>query len=172
MSAKQLREALVDTGSKGVSQATLAEQVGIDTSKVRKILWPFINRGEVNAAEDAKRGTVYTLVEGYAAARKSAKDLPLKRRPKKKRGHKKAQRAPRNARPFKDLAEKHHEAAFNKLKMDALIVENALTAGDSLVKAIREQVENLDDNPALVNAIKQHELASEIARAAGVNTPF
>lgn len=102
--------------------------------------------------------------------------LPV-RRTKKKRAHKKHRGAARNAKSFKEIADKHTQrsnadSVFDRMKVDALIIDNALIAGETLAKIVRDQVSGLEKNPELLDAIRQQERAAELARAAHVDTPF
>lgn len=171
MSAKQFREALSGAGSKGVSHAEFAALAGIEQGSVGKIVWPFVNRGEVNSTEDGKRGTVYTLVKGYAAERKTAAQLPVKRRAKKKRGHKNSRKPAR--RTMRDIADRLAAArAADKALIEGLAMDNMIEAGIALAAVVRAQVEGLEDNPALMSAVEQQERAAKLARAINPPCPF
>jgi hypothetical protein len=99
----------------------------------------------------------------YTKARKTEKTLPIKRRAKKKRGHKKPARSAR-PKPCAPSLTKSPPAPTPPLK--PLALRQLITACRLLRQTVTNQVEGLEDNPMLTGAMQNAEAAESLAEAA------
>lgn len=159
--ADKLRAALRDNRNR----MTRAEALGIIGSGGN--LSNMTKTGEVTL--ETIDGTAWVVLDpDYTKGHKAAKTLPIKRRAKKKYGHKKARKP---ARTYKKLLE-NVSAPSDKALLSGLAMDNMIEAGITLAATVRELVEDLEDNPTLRAAVEQQERAARIARAVNPPTPF
>lgn len=122
-----------------------------------------LSRGEISM-QDIDDVAHIVLDPDYTKARKTEKTLPIKRRAKKKRGHKKA-RKPRQVKSMGDIAKRLIKKS-KPILLRNLIEDNLIAAGGELATAVRTGVDGIEDNPALLAALQNYERAQTLAKAA------
>lgn len=162
--AAELRQKLAANNNR------LAYDAAINIIGSRNAMGHMLKSGELTIEGEGDEREV-VLDPGYKARR----TLPIKRKAgkrAKKTAHKKRPRkAARSGKTFKELADKIAVPA-DRIALEGLVIENLLAAGDNLLTTLADQVEGLDRNPAITNAIAQHRRTVELARAAGIACPF
>lgn len=155
--ANQLREALRKNNNR------LSYDDALKIVSVRGNMQHMIATGEIEVIE-GDDGKYVTLDSNF----KTNQALPIKRKAKRaKGGKKKHSKAPRQARPFKALAEKHADAApAASASISALALLNLIASAENLAATLRREVENVESNPNLIAAIETQERAAQLAKAA------
>ncbi len=170
--ADKLRAAMRTAGTEGITAADVKRITG-STGAISNML----RTGEVTRV-DRDQGSVYIMAPGYEPKPRGSR-LPIKRPKKKPRGHKKARRAPRSAKTYKTLADKitanrrdADSGAVSHVTAQALAVGNLVSSSDRLAKLLEAEVQGLEKNPLLVDAIDRQKRDVELVRALGADTPF
>lgn len=152
--ADKLREAL----RKNNNRLSYADALKIVS--VRANMQHMIAAGEIEVIEGDESKFV-TLDPDF----KTKQALPIRRKSKRAKGSKKKHsKAPRQARPFKALVEKHAEAPAASIR--DLLLDNLIASAQNLASTLRREVEGVENNPNLMAAIETQERAAQLAKAA------
>lgn len=122
-----------------------------------------LKTGEISV-QDIDDVAHIVLDPDYTKARKTDKTLPIKRRAKKKRGHKKARKV-RQTKTMRAIADKV-AARTDAPPLKPLALKQLITACRLLRQTVTNQVEGLEDNPMLTGAMQNAEAAESLAEAA------
>lgn len=164
--SQQIRDALAGCAAgEDMSIIEIREAAG-DNKIVSGNLSAMVKNGAVIASGEGHSHR-YRLNPDYTPKRGGGieRTLPVKR--KKKKNANKPRGGAMPARKVKNLKQiaRRLAAAPNKPQASQLSIENLKAAASHLASTVRDQVENLEDNPALLAAVEQHERAAALVEA-------
>jgi len=136
-------------------------KIGGDDVKLRQTLYGMTHAGEVKVGDDEDK-TVKLLRSTPQGKRKKPAHKSLRRFQRRMNKGKHVKR------PYKKLAQRVAGSSLrpHPSSLPDLALANYLGAGALLRQAIEDQVDGLDDNFALRNAVANHERAEQILDAA------
>lgn len=143
--ADKLRAAGRDAGEDGLCAADIKKIAGHQAN-----ISPMVKTGEF-VIKDTPDGKRYVLNRDFKAHQKAARELPIKRKSKKKTPkHRALKSAPQTPAP---------------LSLTDIALDDLMAAGRHLMTAIRERVDGLDTDPVLSEAVDRFDRSQRMADA-------